>query len=558
MKKKAITKRNYARWGLVLSLLAATSVGRAEESTPLEETVDAPAAITVAPEEPLPLVAKEPIVTVQAEPFAENGGSLDLRWNQHRETGLLPGERERFSTGKVDFSHLSLDGRWLFESGAVYEEYAKTPWVRDQTRVSYLNRDKGWVATAGDFATSFRGFQNSFMVAGLSFKKGDSVENDRTVFRRSAYELVLSGPMTFEIFLGHQLFVQGRRDTGILDLRSFALLRNQKDVVVRVTDQFGREDVFHFDLFAENRVLKRIEQDYFYQVGYLSKDVPGDRAYHGRSVMSAFSHRYGLNERLTIGLNYQNYEYRHLGGFDLATLQEAGLFTLDWAGTDVSGSQGFGVRLGWKDQFQEGKIGANLVYEERTEFFLPFRQEGLVMEHFRRSVDAIVTRSVSEWNVFGLGASYREGFLTIPSSRILRGDWAHFLRTNLSLEGTVYQQQGNRPEHGGRISLTWFESPRATSVSIFHDSGDQTTNLHLDRPLRGDVRDGMVRVNARRTPGSGDEVDARAGLQNRSARLRIHSFEDRAIGSRSSASLLGVDSSLTWNSEGWGVQALPP
>ncbi|HRO68165.1 MAG TPA: hypothetical protein PL182_11420, partial [Pseudobdellovibrionaceae bacterium] len=399
---------------------------------------------------------------------------------------------------------------------------------------------------------------NSFFVAGLSFKSGSSVENDRVAFRRSTYELSLSGPVTFEIFLGNRLFVQGRRDGGILDLRSYALLRNKKDVTVRITDEFGREDVFRFDLFAESRLLKRNEQDYFYQTGYLSKDGPGDRSYHGKSVMTALSHRYGLNERLTVGLNYQNFEYRHLGGLEISTLQDAGFFSLDWAGTDVSGSQGFGVRLLWKDQYQDGRVGANVTYEERTEFFLPFRQEGLVMEAFRKNLDGSVTRAVGDWNLFGLGASYREGFLSIPSSRVLRGDWAHFLRTNLTLEGTVYQQHGSRPEHGGRLSLTWFESSKATSVSAFHESVDHATNLHLDRPLRGDERDGMVRVNARREPGGGDEIEARAGVQNSKGRLRLHSYEDRGTAARSSSGILGVDSSLRWGSAGWGFEAPAP
>ena len=141
---------------------------------------------------------------------------------------------------------------------------------------------------------------------------------------------------------------------------------------------------------------------------------------------------------------------------------------------------------------------------------------------------------------------------------MLRLDWHHLLRENFSLATSIFERRGESPETAGRITLSWFESTKAPSLSAFRDTSIAATDLHIERPLKDDPQDGMFRANLVSDFKSGQEVDVRGALQNAFGRIRAHSTTTRTPQGKGSEGIIGADTSVRWDSSGVRIQPPSP
>lgn len=509
--------------------------------------------------QPEPVAEVESVVEVQSLDPRPHGG-LTLRWNETHEWQESQAQRSRFSSGKLDLFQVSADGRWSFESGAFYREFIEKEWLRDQTRITYRAADQSWALTLGDFAPSYRGFQESPLLLGAAIRSSMIAERDRTSYRRSTTELVIRRRSLIEIFVGDQLFLFLRREPGVLDLREFALLRNRKDVRVRVRDEFGQEDEHRFQLFSEVDVLPEGGREFALQAGSVSLDQPTDRRDESGEVMAMLSYREAWNSRLTWGLNYQNLTYRHMLGAEAATRQATGLYSFEGAGTQVDGTQGFAGRFRWKNLWGSAEDWVSeLTWEERSEFFIPTRPDSVVIESVRRRLEASVVHFLRERTTLGVGLTQDEVYARTQPLRLWRVDaaWIQGARSALSL--SLYQRENIRPEHGVRLSWSWFERSPVT-VQAWHDSGDQESQLQIERRDQGQPEDGMLRLSGGRNTDSGsvtqDDVDLRSEFRRAPFQVRLQGEDRRDQDGRWQRGTVGFDSSLLWGGEEvWNLRA---
>jgi outer membrane usher protein len=138
-------------------------------------------------------------------------------------------------------------------------------------------------------------------IAGLTFAKAYNLDPFVSRQPGAGFRGTAEFPSQVDFYVGNTLVLRQRIEPGPFEISNFNYYGGRQDVRVVVRDIFGRERTVEYPFYFAPQGLAAGLHDYSYQVGALREGFGSRSAEYSRPAFSAF-HRYGVDDRLTVGL----------------------------------------------------------------------------------------------------------------------------------------------------------------------------------------------------------------------------------------------------------------
>ncbi|HSK39526.1 MAG TPA: fimbrial biogenesis outer membrane usher protein, partial [Arenibaculum sp.] len=266
-------------------------------------------------------------------------------WSRPTQTGDgVESGREPLAAG-VDGA-VNLSG-WVIEAEGFYGGGADRLWRRGNLRVVTDFVDSRLRFAAGDVAYPLAGFQGGQPLGGIAVARNFLLDPYETFTPSGQQRFVLEEPAVVEVEVNGRPTRLLRLAPGSYDLRNFPGTTGTNDVVIRITGQSGREQVIAFPFFFDNSLLAPGVHEFAYVAGLPSSVDDGRYSYDEDRAMVSGLHRFGLDDRLTLGANFQADRDRWLVGGEVLFASHLGTFGIEPAasGGDARGN-------GWAAAFR--------------------------------------------------------------------------------------------------------------------------------------------------------------------------------------------------------------
>ncbi|HYE01394.1 MAG TPA: fimbrial biogenesis outer membrane usher protein, partial [Alphaproteobacteria bacterium] len=299
----------------------------------------------------------------------------------------------------------------VLEAETFYREDSATPWQRGDLRLTRDWPEARLRAVAGDLVVPAVGFQGSRSVGGLAVARNFQLDPGTPYQPAGQQDFTLTDAATVEVLVNGRPARTYRLGPGPYSLRNFPGTLGANDVTIRIVDEFGRTQTISVPFFFDAQLLGEGVHEFAYAAGIASGIDRGVYRYdEGRLTASAW-HRYGVSERLTLGLNLQGDRERRLLGAEALLATPYGTFGLEPALSDGGGiDPDYAARLTYRD-FRSGEA----VWQRRTLTAAAtwrgpgFAPLGTVQPRnpVRLDLAARVSQPLLDWLSFGLGGRYQ-------------------------------------------------------------------------------------------------------------------------------------------------------
>jgi len=327
--------------------------------------------------------------------------------------------------------------------------------------------------TAGDLQTLARGFQSAPDIAGLSVSRLYSILDPQTIIRpRGSRAFRLERRSLVEVRINNQLVRRLELDPGSYDLRDFPFTQGANDVRLTITDDAGRTESFDFNIFLDQAQLAEGMSEFGLYAGVLAPPGASGPVYSDTPAFSGF-YRRGINDRLTLGGNFQIDTHGWMAGAEGVIATPIGAF----AGF-ASASQVDGYGRGWAGiaTFQrtisrsENRADTlSLSLEARSRDFAPIGVR-VPFNPYSLVAGAGYTTAFSDAVYAGFDARYSIGRDAERDVVSVRGSLGWRISPDLSFTGdATWEQDGAGRRFGVFLSLTYRVSQRST-VRADYDS----------------------------------------------------------------------------------------
>lgn len=185
---------------------------------------------------------------------------------------------------------------------------------RDGTRVVYddVSRLNRWVV--GDLQPQSRGFTGVQDIAGVSVSRTYALlDPQRNVAPRGGRTFTVGRDSTVEAFVNGRSVRTIRLTPGTYDVSDFPFVQGSNDVELVIVDDTGQREVVSFSLFIDRTQLAPGLSEYGFYGGVRSSRLGESIEYSEDFAANGF-YRYGFNEALTLGANFQYSEAASLVG----------------------------------------------------------------------------------------------------------------------------------------------------------------------------------------------------------------------------------------------------
>jgi outer membrane usher protein FimD/PapC len=231
--------------------------------------------------------------------------------------------------------------------------------VRLSTSLIHDRRDTLVRTTVGDvgFATGWLG--SSYRMGGVSYSKLYDIDPYVIRYPQQSLTGQLQTPSEVDVYIDGQRVRTLRLPAGDYDLRNVTQTTGARSVDLVVRDAFGREQRVSTSFYASDRSLKAGLHEYSYNVGALRQNFGLESNDYGDLAFAGF-HRYGVSDRLTVGVRGEARQGRVSGGPSAAiVLGSAGLLSLAASLSDDEGRTGAAALAAYT--FQGRHFNAGLV-----------------------------------------------------------------------------------------------------------------------------------------------------------------------------------------------------
>jgi len=252
-------------------------------------------------------------VTVSAEELPKT--KIDLRWRY--QDAVRPVQPSAFFnyafsvTGDDSFDSsrtqvtTEVGGRigdaLFYSSGTYLDQTGNRGYTRLQTNATYDQRDTLQRLVAGDFFTPVRELSASFPMGGVSFSKYYPMDPLLIQYPTLNLSATAQLPSQVEVRIDGNVVARQQVQPGPVDIVNITGYTGARNVQVVVRDAFGREQTFQQPYYFTDFALKEGLHDYSYNLGFLRENYGVDSNEYGKPAFSGF-HRYGVSDRLTLGL----------------------------------------------------------------------------------------------------------------------------------------------------------------------------------------------------------------------------------------------------------------
>ncbi|WP_427913849.1 fimbria/pilus outer membrane usher protein [Ramlibacter sp. MMS24-I3-19] len=218
---------------------------------------------------------------------------------------------------------------------------------RTQAIVDEPAQARRWIA--GDVLSSAGPYGTAITGAGLQVAKVWNMAPDSVRQTRGSIRTTTALPAQVELTVDGTTVYRGDVGPGPVEFNNLQFAGGQRDLRLIVTDVSGRRTVVDQPFFFADTALAAGVHDYAYFVGKRSELGTRNQWQYKEAAAQAF-HRYGLNDRVTIGVGGEaNADFASIGSGATLRTETLGLFSLDrLANRDrVEGR----TRTGWSGRY---------------------------------------------------------------------------------------------------------------------------------------------------------------------------------------------------------------
>ncbi|NJR66492.1 MAG: fimbrial biogenesis outer membrane usher protein, partial [Leptolyngbyaceae cyanobacterium CRU_2_3] len=145
------------------------------------------------------------------------------------------------------------------------------------------------------------GYQSSVPMLGIAVARNFSLQPYRATRPISRFEFLLERPSTVEVLINDRPTQTLRLPAGTQDIRDLPLNGGVNDVELIITDDLGQVQRLSFPASVAGDLLAPGLQQFAYSFGFPSQTENGTRTYQWDDPTLTLSHRWGVNNQLTLG-----------------------------------------------------------------------------------------------------------------------------------------------------------------------------------------------------------------------------------------------------------------
>jgi len=257
-------------------------------------------------------------------------------------------------------------GDLLFRNEAAFVKSGDaTSAIRFETQLVYDRREAQQRFVFGDHTAASGDLGSVLPVGGVGLFKLYSMTPYLVRQPMAGFSGAATTPSQVEVRLGGTPVFREQVAPGPFEVRNLQNFAGARDVEVVVRDALGREQVVGFPYYFADQALRSGLHEYSYSLGALRQDLGESNGAYGPGVFSAF-HRYGLNDRWTVGLRGEvTPGIASLGPTALYRHDRLGALSAGAALSTHDGRSGTAVSLG--HIYQAQRLGLHAMYRRYSD-----------------------------------------------------------------------------------------------------------------------------------------------------------------------------------------------
>lgn len=440
-------------------------------------------------------------------------------------------------------------GGVTFESVADYQEKENHPWSRGDTALVADFEPQQIRLRVGDSTPTSSGFLSALPGAGVHVFKQFNIDPSRPPTGTRVALLQIAKPSLAEISVNGVLLARLRLSPGPFNLRDVPLLTGRNRVHVKLIDDFGGEDEFDVDLFFDGELLGEGIHDFSYFSGKPWVFADRQRDYRDEAF-TALSHRYGVNDRWTVGVAFENFRDQNLVNVGTGVLADPGTLQVDVAASRFAGQGGWADRWRFRSNDQDSgllrRVRFLADYEHRSADFTTVALTPVPTDFSARAEGQVQTQWANRF-VVGGGGGYQWGEHGNEDARLYRALFQMSFASNFRADLSLLKTQGDTvTTEQWLFTLTWFEPTGLAGANFTRDSLSGITSLNVRKNARRLNDDVSADLNLQDGPGGARGVDARADYRASKAELMWRHESRTAGSSRRHDTQIGLGTALAW------------
>lgn len=184
---------------------------------------------------------------------------------------------------------------------AVIDTEGSTRHIRYATQLVYDRPSDQLRVVAGDHTAASGELGSTLSLGGLSLSKFYGMTPRFIRQPLAGYAGAASTPTQVEVRMGGIPVFREQVPAGPFELKNLQQFAGARDVEIVMRDALGREQTIAFPYYFSDHALRAGLHEYSYSLGALREDLGVHSNHYGSGAATAL-HRYGLNDRVTVGV----------------------------------------------------------------------------------------------------------------------------------------------------------------------------------------------------------------------------------------------------------------
>lgn len=470
---------------------------------------------------------------LEADPALLPGSELDLL-PERREGVIYSRDNSLFLNYGLDYSAggepFGYQGFSLSnELGIRYRDllfltdtrYSDSPdqqqFLRLMTSLTHDRRDRLQRLVIGDFFADSGELGSRLNLGGISFAKVYRIDPYYIRYPLFDFSGLLSRPAEVELLVDGQRVRSERFAPGEFTLRNFQGIGGAQTMEVVIRDTLGREQRIASPYYFTDQILRRGLHEYSYNVGLLRRDF-GLRSHHyGELAFSGF-HRYGVSDRLNLGISGE-------AGDGVASLagelawKVGGLGLLRLQGAGSHSGEGGGLAGFVSYDYQNRRFRSRFALQGFSE---PYRSVDQPDDAGRRQYNLLAGIGYSTPKLGSLALDFaRSAVFHEPDRQTLTLSWARRIAARLYANARLSRISDQQDVTLAELTVSWYlgsDSSVTAAVSRDRDGNGQVLTARKNTPVGYGTG---WEVRAERSTEAGDESYLLNTLAQHNARNAI-------------------------------------
>ncbi len=268
-------------------------------------------------------IYRNPLYPSDFSAYVNAFGNEDFVWNQtYGVNGRQP--------VNLQFESAANAKAWVLEGQAGYIESKTTPsWQRGDVRVVRDLPEKQVRFAGGDLNFPVTGYQRFRPMAGVMATRNFDLRPTQLSFPVAEREIFLKNRSTVRVYVNGNLVRTLDLEAGRHKLTELPLGGGVSVVRLEIDDILGRHETMLLDYAWESELLRPGVSQFTYALGVPSEREGAHYKYSSNALTASVSHRLGLTDRFTVGLNGQGDHTQSVFGVDLSWATPIGTWNLD-------------------------------------------------------------------------------------------------------------------------------------------------------------------------------------------------------------------------------------